>query len=152
MRSLNWELILISINKKLFSPSRRSCSKQETACIDQAASEVPVASLTNFRSCSSVISSPKLMAGRVETTSLATTYFQIYSSLKIDKFVHILKKENLTLQARRNISILAALFIIKATSPRATGRTFWCERFAAFSISRSVLSDLLQIRRTKTHK
>lgn len=54
-------------------PSNKSCKRHETACEDQAASEVP-ANLTNFRSCSSLISSHKLIAGRVDITSLATTY------------------------------------------------------------------------------
>lgn len=54
-------------------PSKRSCRRQETACEDHAESEVPVANLTNLMSCSSLISSPKLIAGLVDTTSLATT-------------------------------------------------------------------------------
>lgn len=64
-----------AIYREMFNvPSRRSCKRQETACDDQAESEVPVANLTNFKSCSSLISSHKLIAGRVDITSLATTY------------------------------------------------------------------------------
>lgn len=61
-------------NKKFTVPSNKSCNKFETACDDQAASDVPVANLTNFKSCSSLISLHKLIAGRVDITSLATTY------------------------------------------------------------------------------
>lgn len=57
----------------IFIPSNKSCRRHDTACDDQAASDAPVANLTNFKSCSSVISSHKLIAGRVDTTSLATT-------------------------------------------------------------------------------
>lgn len=44
---------------------------------------------------------------------------------------------SLTLHANKNISTLEALFNNKAMRPRATGKTAWCDKFAALSPSGS---------------
>lgn len=49
-----------------------------------------------------------------------------------------------TLQAKRNMSTFVVLLCMRAIKPRATGKTFWWDRFLVPSASESAVSERLQ--------